>query len=40
MAADPYVTTYSQTYSDYGIQQSKMWPANTLCITIAGANTA
>jgi type I restriction enzyme S subunit len=40
MAADPYITTYSKTYSDFGIQQSKMWPANTLCITIAGANTA
>jgi type I restriction enzyme S subunit len=40
IAADPYITTYSQTYSDYGMQQSKMWPANTLCIAIAGANTA
>lgn len=40
MAADPYITTYSQTYSEFGLQQSKAWPANTLCMTIAGANTA
>ena len=40
MAADPYITTYSQTYSELGFQQSKKWPLDTLCITIAGANTA
>lgn len=40
MAADPYITTYSQTYSELGLQQSKAWPPNTLCMTIAGANTA
>ena len=40
MAADPYITTYSQTYSQFGLQQSKMWPPDTLCMTIAGANTA
>jgi type I restriction enzyme S subunit len=40
MAAAPYITTYSQTYSELGLRQSKMWPANTLCMTIAGANTA
>ncbi|HVA65324.1 MAG TPA: restriction endonuclease subunit S [Elusimicrobiota bacterium] len=40
MAADPYITAYSQTYSDFGLQQSKLWPPNTLCMTIAGANTA
>jgi len=40
MTADPYITTYSQTYSEFGLQQSKLWPANMLCITIAGANTA
>ena len=40
MAAAPYITTYSQTYSEIGLRQSKMWPANTLCMTIAGANTA
>jgi type I restriction enzyme S subunit len=40
MAADPYITSYSQTYTEFGLQQSKVWPRNTLCITIAGANTA
>ena len=40
MAADPYITSYSQTYSEFGFQQSKMWPPETLCMTIAGANTA
>ena len=40
MAADPYITTYSQTYSEFGFQQSKLWQPETLCMTIAGANTA
>src|SRR5262249_29825915 len=40
MDADPYITAYSQTYSEIGLRQSKMWPPNTLCMTIAGANTA
>jgi type I restriction enzyme S subunit len=40
MAADPYITNYSQTYSEFGLKQSKMWPPDTLCMTIAGANTA
>lgn len=40
MAATPYLTSYSQTYSEFGLRQSKMWPANTLCMTIAGANAA
>lgn len=34
-----YVTSYSQTYSEAGLAQSKLWPAGTLCITIA-ANIA
>ncbi len=34
-----YVAEYSATYSDAGLKQSKMWPAGTLCITIA-ANIA
>ena len=34
-----YVTDYTQTYSDAGLEQSKLWPAGTLCITIA-ANIA
>jgi type I restriction enzyme S subunit len=40
MNADPYITDYSQTYTEFGLQQSKLWPPNTLCMTIAGANTA
>ncbi|EPR1793497.1 restriction endonuclease subunit S [Vibrio cholerae] len=34
-----YLTEYSQTYSDEGLAQSKLWPSGTLCITIA-ANIA
>ena len=30
-----YITKYSQTYSEMGLQQSKLWPKGTLCITIA-----
>ena len=33
------ITEYTQTYSDFGLQQSKLWPKGTLCITIA-ANIA
>ena len=33
------ITQYNQTYSDLGLQQSKLWPKGTLCITIA-ANIA
>lgn len=29
------ITSYSQTYSEDGLAQSKLWPAGTLCITIA-----
>ena len=34
-----YVTDYSQTYTDEGLAQSRLWKAGTLCITIA-ANIA
>ena len=37
--ADTYITSYSSTYSELGLKQSKMWPKGTLCITIA-ANIA
>jgi type I restriction enzyme S subunit len=33
------IETYSQTYSEKGLAQSKLWPAGTVCITIA-ANIA
>lgn len=34
-----YLSEYSQTYSEAGLAQSKLWPVGTLCITIA-ANIA
>jgi type I restriction enzyme S subunit len=33
------IREFHQTYSDFGLQQSRLWPAGTLCITIA-ANIA
>lgn len=33
------ITTFDQTYSDFGLSQSRLWPRGTLCITIA-ANIA
>lgn len=38
-AASKYVKTYTQTYSEAGLQQSLLWDKGTLCITIA-ANIA
>lgn len=40
MASEFYITKHSQTYSEMGLAQSKMWNENTLCMTIAGENTA
>ena len=37
--ADHTITEYSQTYSQAGLAQSKLWPKGTICITIA-ANIA
>ncbi|MBN1830399.1 MAG: restriction endonuclease subunit S [Deltaproteobacteria bacterium] len=37
--ANLYVRDYQQTYSEAGLQQSRLWPSGTLCITIA-ANIA
>lgn len=37
--AEFYITSHTQTYNDAGLAQSRMWPAGTLCITIA-ANIA
>ena len=33
------ITEHSQTYSEFGLKQSRLWPVGTLCITIA-ANIA
>ena len=38
-SANFYLTEYSQTYSEAGLAQSKLWQPGTLCITIA-ANIA
>ncbi|MBX9642545.1 MAG: restriction endonuclease subunit S [Novosphingobium sp.] len=38
-AANRFVREFTATYSDFGLEQSKLWPAGTLCITIA-ANIA
>ncbi|MDP3608655.1 MAG: restriction endonuclease subunit S [Nitrosomonas sp.] len=38
-AANLYLTSYTQTYSEAGLAQSKLWEPGTLCITIA-ANIA
>lgn len=34
-----YITSFTSTYSELGLAQSRLWPAGTLCITIA-ANIA
>lgn len=36
---DGYIRAFTSTYSEKGLKQSKLWPAGTLCITIA-ANIA
>jgi type I restriction enzyme S subunit len=36
---DGYIRAFTSTYSEVGLKQSKLWPAGTLCITIA-ANIA
>ncbi len=37
--SDGYLTTHRQTYSEAGLAQSRLWPTQTVCITIA-ANIA
>lgn len=37
--SDGYIRAYTSAYSELGLRQSKLWPAGTLCITIA-ANIA
>lgn len=38
-AADGILTEFTETYSDFGLFQSRLWPIGTVCITIA-ANIA
>lgn len=33
--SDGIISTFSQTYSEEGLKQSRLWPEGTLCITIA-----
>jgi type I restriction enzyme, S subunit len=35
--ADHWLTEYTQTYSELGLAQSRMWPKGTICIAIVGA---
>lgn len=35
--ADHWLTDYSQTYSERGLAQSRIWPRGTICIAIVGA---
>lgn len=37
--ADTWLRQFDETYSDFGLAQSRLWPAGTMCITIA-ANIA
>ncbi|KQU73110.1 hypothetical protein ASC75_05480 [Aminobacter sp. DSM 101952] len=37
--ADRFLTSHSETYSEFGLAQSRLWPVGTVCITIA-ANIA
>jgi type I restriction enzyme, S subunit len=37
--SDDFIRNHQQTYSDFGVEQSRVWPTGTLCITIA-ANIA
>lgn len=33
--AQKYITTYSANYNEKGLNQSKLWPKDTICLTIA-----
>lgn len=35
-----WLNTYSNTYNEKGLAQSKLWPKGTICIAIVGANVA
>ena len=38
--SDHWLNTYSNTYNDKGLAQSKLWQKGTVCIAIVGANVA
>lgn len=35
--ANHWLTEYAQTYSEFGLSQSRLWPKGTVCIAIVGA---
>lgn len=35
--ADHWLTEYTQTYSELGLAQSRLWPRGTICVAIVGA---
>ncbi len=35
-----WISTFTQTYNEKGLAQSKLWPKGTICIAIVGANVA
>jgi type I restriction enzyme, S subunit len=37
--SDLYIHSYSQTYNEAGLAQSKLWEPGVICITNAGENT-
>jgi type I restriction enzyme S subunit len=36
-SANHWIVSYSQTYNEVGLAQSKLWPRGTICIAIVGA---
>jgi type I restriction enzyme S subunit len=38
--SEHWLNTYSNTYNEKGLAQSKLWPKGTICIAIVGANVA
>ncbi|MCF2489693.1 restriction endonuclease subunit S [Dyadobacter sp. CY347] len=38
--SDHWINSYSQTYNEKGLAQSKLWPKGTVCIAIVGSNVA
>lgn len=38
--AEQYITSYSQTYNEIGLAQSKLWPRGTVCMAIVGVGSA
>jgi type I restriction enzyme S subunit len=39
-ASNLYINSFTKTYNEFGLSQSKLWKEGTLCLSIVGANTA